>query len=95
MTERLLRETINRAKYIHTLQENAYDIYLNQIAEQIAFLSSIGITSVKLLIPEFVNRIPINRKKCYKKIKKKLTSYGYNVNKTDKLYEIIVSWYFV
>lgn len=95
MCERLLQQTIERAKYVHTLQENAYDIFLNQTAEQISFLSSIGITTVKILIPQFVNRIPINRKKCYKKIKKKLSSYGYIIKKTDVKYEMIVSWYFV
>ena len=95
MCDRLLQQTIDRAKYVHSLQENAYDIFLDQIAEQISFLSSIGITSIKILIPQFVNRIPIDRKKCYKKIKKKLKKYGYKLKKTDVKYEIIVSWYFV
>ncbi len=88
----LLRRTIERAKYVETLQKNAYDVYKQQVAEQIAFLQQCGVTRMKITIPEYINRIPLCRPKVLKKLTKTLTDIGYIVQQTGD-FDIVVSWF--
>ena len=81
--DEILRRTIERAKYVETLQKNAYDVYKQQVAEQIAYLQQCGVTRMRITIPEYMNRVPLCRPKVLKKLNKTLTEIGYSVHPID------------
>jgi hypothetical protein len=90
--DEILRRTIERAKYVETLQKNAYDVYKQQVAEQIAYLQQCGVTRMRITIPEYMNRVPLCRPKVLKKLNKTLTEIGYSVQQIGD-YDLIVSWF--
>lgn len=95
-SEKLLRQTIERAQQIHAMQDSAYEILLKQIAEQISYLQQFGVTSYRVFIPNFVNRIPIQQTKMKERIIYKLEGIGYKIEDSEKdINKFIVSWNFI
>lgn len=93
-SDELLKQTIQRAKQVQALQESAYEIFLKQISEQIHYLQQFGITSVRISVPNFVNRIPIHKQKATEKIIQKLQRIGFIVSDIHDC-TFIVSWNFL
>lgn len=90
--DELLRRTIERAKYLETLQKNAYTLYKQQVAEQISFLQQCGVTRIHITIPEYMNRIPLCRPKVLKKLRRNLEEIGYSVQKMND-FDLVISWF--
>jgi hypothetical protein len=90
--DELLRRTLERANYLKTRQKNAYELYKQQVAEQIAFLQQCGVTRIHITIPEFMNRVPLCRPKVLKKLRRDLTSIGYSVQHMND-FDLIISWF--
>lgn len=88
----LLRRTLERASYLKTRQKNAYNLYKQQVAEQIAFLQQCGVTRIHITIPEFMNRVPLCRPKVVNKLQRQLTEIGYSVQKFND-FDLIISWF--
>jgi hypothetical protein len=90
--DELLRRTIERANYLKTVQKNAYSLYKQQVAEQIAFLQQCGVTKIHITIPEYMNRVPMCRPKVLKKLRRELTDIGYSVQHLND-FDLIISWF--
>lgn len=73
------------------MQDAAIEIFLQQIAEQIAYMERVGVYTIRVAVPQFVNRVPMDRDKAYRKIKDKLVSIGYRVFE-EPGYTLRVSW---
>jgi hypothetical protein len=91
-TDTLLKQTLERAKWIRQTQKSALNTFLQQVAEQISFMERVGVTSIRICVPQFVNRVPLRRDKAFKKISKKLRKIGYSV-KEEPNHVLIISWF--
>lgn len=92
--ETSLRMTLERARSIQRLRNAAVEQYLQQVAEQIEYMERVGITSIKITVPQFFNRIPLDRDATYHKVKKKLTKIGFHVSEQPN-YVLVISWFMV
>jgi hypothetical protein len=91
--ERILRETMERIQVAKIKQKNACELFLNMIAEQISFMQSCGSTSIKIIIPNSINRIPLDREYVFRKTIKKLRKFKYNVHSLNQQeLSMVVSW---
>ncbi len=90
-----LRLTIERARSFQRLRTSAIEQYLQQVAEQIEYMERVGITSIQITIPQFFNRIPLDREYTYRKVKKKLKKIGYKVVGYPDEYMLVISWFMV
>lgn len=88
----MLQETLNRAQAAQMLQENAHQLVLKEIAEQIKFLQECGASAMEVSIPHVINRIPLQRDKAFKAIQKTLRKIGYQVLANERQYTLYVSW---
>jgi dissimilatory sulfite reductase (desulfoviridin) alpha/beta subunit len=93
--ETLLQTTLERARSFQRLRSSAIEQYLQQIAEQIEYMERVGITSIHVTVPQFFNRIPLDREYTYKKVKKKLKKIGYRVVGYPDDYVLVISWFMV
>ena len=90
--DEILRRTLERANYLKTVQKNAYSLYKQQVAEQIAFLQQCGVTRIHITIPEYMNRVPLYRPKVLKKLRHELRDIGYSVQHVNE-FDLLISWF--